>query len=84
MILVPAPEVTIPPGSRVNVQLPDEGSPFRTTLPVAKSQVGWVIVPTVGGAGTGGGWFITIFEENADVQPEALVTLNLYVPGEKE
>ena len=37
----------IPPG--FNVQFPD-GNPLKTTLPVAKAQVGCVIVPTVGAA----------------------------------
>jgi hypothetical protein len=34
------------------VQFP-EGKPFNTTLPVLTEQVGWVIVPAVGAAGTG-------------------------------
>jgi len=35
------------------VQLP-EGSPLNATLPVAKAHVGWVMVPTIGAAGTVG------------------------------
>jgi hypothetical protein len=35
------------------VQLPD-GRPFKTTLPVAKVQVGWVMVPMTGAAGVAG------------------------------
>ena len=52
--LVPVPEVVIPPGDLVNVHVPVAGNPLRTTLPVAKAQVGWVIVPTVGAVGADG------------------------------
>lgn len=50
-MLVPVPVVVTAPGVRVNVQVPEEGNPLSTTLPVATSQVGWVMVPTTGGAG---------------------------------
>jgi len=49
--LVPVPEEVIPPGERVSVQLPDEGKPLKTTLPVGTAQVGRVIVPTAGAEG---------------------------------
>ena len=48
------PEVVVPPGVLVNVQVPDAGKPFNTTLPVATAQVGWVIVTTVGAVGDDG------------------------------
>ena len=51
VVLVPVPVVVVPPGERVNVQVPVEGKPFNTTLPVATLQVGWVIVPTTGAEG---------------------------------
>ena len=35
----------------VKVQVPVAGKPFMITLPVAKAQVGCVIVPTVGAVG---------------------------------
>jgi hypothetical protein len=50
-VLVPVP-VVVPPGERVNVQVPVGGKPFNTTLPVATLQVGWVIVPIAGADGT--------------------------------
>jgi len=40
VVLVPEPVVIVPPGVRVNVQVPDDGSPFNTTLPVATAHVG--------------------------------------------
>ena len=48
VVLVPVPVVVVPPGERVNVHVPEEGSPLSTTLPVDTKQVGWVMVPTVG------------------------------------
>jgi hypothetical protein len=49
--LVPVPGVIIPPGLRVSVQVPAEGSLFSTTLPVGTEQVGLVIVPISGEEG---------------------------------
>lgn len=51
VVLVPVPDVIVPPGVLVNVQVPVEGRLLSITLPVPASHVGWVIVPTVGGAG---------------------------------
>jgi hypothetical protein len=51
VILVPVPEVITPPGVRVRVHVPVDGSPLSTTLPVASRQVGLVIVPTNGAEG---------------------------------
>jgi hypothetical protein len=48
IIVVLAPAPVIAPG--LIVQLP-AGNPFNTTLPVATTQVGWVMVPTEGVAG---------------------------------
>jgi hypothetical protein len=47
VVLVPDP--AIPPG--LIVQLPEEGKPFNTTLPVETAHVGCVIVPIVGALG---------------------------------
>ena len=52
--LVPVPVVVVPPGERVKVHVPLAGNPLKTTLPVAKVQVGWVIIPTVGAVGVAG------------------------------
>ena len=54
VVLVPLPLVVVPPGLSVTVQVPDAGNPLKATLPVAKPQVGWVIVPTKGAVGVGG------------------------------
>jgi hypothetical protein len=48
IVLVPVPVDVITPGVWVKVHIPTEGNPFSTTLPVATSHVGWVMVPTVG------------------------------------
>lgn len=51
VVLVPLPLEINPPGFRINVQVPVEGSPFRTTLPEGTMQVRFVIVPTMGASG---------------------------------
>lgn len=40
VVLAPVPDVVIPPGERVNVQVPVTGKPFNTTLPVATEHAG--------------------------------------------
>ena len=70
VLLVPVPVIV--PG--LIVQDPVDGKPFRITLPVAKAQVGCVIVPTVGAAGVKSCALMTIFAEATDVHP-ALVTV---------
>lgn len=50
-VLDPEPVVLVPPGVLVRVQVPEEGNPLNITLPVPTSQVGWVIVPTLGADG---------------------------------
>lgn len=57
------------------------GKPFRTTLPVDRAHVGCVIVPTTGAVGDDGAAVITALTDAADVQPEALVTVNVYELG---
>ena len=52
--LVPVPVVVVPLGDLVKVQVPAAGNPLKTTLPVAKAQVGCVIVPTDGAVGAVG------------------------------
>ena len=54
VVFVPVPVVVMVPGYLVNVHVPADGRPRRTTLPVATSHVGGVIVPTAGGNGVGG------------------------------
>jgi hypothetical protein len=38
--VVPVPELVIPPGVLVNIQVPEAGKLFNTTLPVALAQEG--------------------------------------------
>ena len=53
-MLVPVPEVVVPPGVLVRVHVPVEGKPLNGTLPVAKAHVGCVTVPTMGADGVTG------------------------------
>ena len=50
----PVPVVVTEPGVRVTVQVPVDGNPLKATLPVDKTHVGWVIVPTPGAVGVAG------------------------------
>ena len=68
--LVPVPVLVIPPGVRVRVQVPVAGRPFRTTLPVATAQVGWVMVPITGAAGVAGCGSMTTLADATEVHPE--------------
>ena len=70
VLLVPVPAIA--PG--LSVQFP-AGNPFKTTLPLATVQVGWVIVPTVGADGVTGCGFIITSSDITEVQPEAFVTV---------
>jgi hypothetical protein len=47
-------DIVAPPGYRFKVHVPLAGRPLRTTLPVARTQVGAVIEPTTGASGVGG------------------------------
>ena len=75
VVLVPVPLVMAPPGLWVRVQVPDAGSPFRVTLPVARLQVGWTMVPRVGAVGVIGAVLMTTGPDAVDIQPSALVTV---------
>jgi len=75
VVLLPLPAML--PG--LMVQLPD-GNPFKTTLPVARAQVGWVMVPIVGAEGVAGCGSMTTLPEVAEMQPSELVTVNVRVP----
>lgn len=75
VVIIPVPLVVTPPGLRVSVQVPPEGKPFSTTLPVPTEQVGWVMVPITGAAGVTGCPLITTSVEEDDIQPPELVTV---------
>jgi hypothetical protein len=62
------------------VQVPT-GKPLNRTLPVAKAQVGWVIVPTNGATGVIGCTLITTLADATDMHPTEFVTVKLYVPA---
>jgi hypothetical protein len=51
------------------------GKPLNRTLPVAKVQEGWVIVPTVGATGVTGCALITTLADATDVHPTEFVTV---------
>lgn len=74
---VPLPVLITDPGERITVHVPVEGNPLRTTLPVDKAQVGWVIVPARGADGVTGWASITTLEEETDVHPVAPVTVKV-------
>ena len=74
---VPVPVVVVPPGFLVRVQVPEDGSPLSVTLPVATLQVGWVMGPRVGAVGVTGAALITTRLEASEVQPSALVTVQV-------
>ena len=52
VLVVPVPVEVNPTGFCVSVHVPVAGKLFNITLPVARAQVGWVIVPTAGVVGT--------------------------------
>jgi len=83
VMLVPVADVVVPPGFLVKVQVPEEGNPFISTLPVAISHSGWVIVPMAGGAGVAGWALMTTLPVEGEVHPEALVTLKVYELAER-
>ena len=81
LVPVPVPMVVVPPGVFVNVQVPVGGKSFKTTLPVANSHVGCVIVPIVGAVGVAGWALIIKLTDATEVHPDSLVTIKLYVPA---
>ncbi|MCX6223866.1 MAG: hypothetical protein NTV01_03825, partial [Bacteroidia bacterium] len=83
VVVVPVPVEVVPPGVLVNVQVPLPGKPDKSTLPVARAQVGCVMVPTAGAVGVTGCVLITTFPEDTEVQTAALVTVKVYIPAAK-
>ena len=75
-MLAPLPNVETGPGYLISVQLP-AGRPVSSALPVARLQVGGVIVPTPGAEGVAGWGSITALADEDDVQPLKLVTVKV-------
>ena len=76
LVLLPVPVVVAPPGYLVRVQLPEDGSPLNTTLPVATLHVGWVIDPVLGAPGVTGCEFMLTEAVGPDVQPSLFLTVH--------
>jgi hypothetical protein len=74
----------VPPGVLVSVQVPAEGKPSKTKLPVPTVQVGWVIEPANGAVGVAGCAETTTLFDAAEMHPEALVTVKVKVPEARE
>jgi hypothetical protein len=77
---VPVPVKDAPSGILVIVQVPSDGNPFKTTLPVDIMQVGCVIVPMTGADGEDDDVGITTSADAGDIHPAELVTVKLNVP----
>jgi hypothetical protein len=75
--LVPEPVVVTPPGERVSVQDPEEGSPESVTLPVNAIHPGRTILPVTGAVGTGGCGLIITFAEDKETHNDELVTVKV-------
>jgi hypothetical protein len=69
VVVLPEPETVTPPGVLVKVQLPVDGRPLKATLPVDRSHVGCVIMPTTGGVGEEGCGLMTTSADGADTHP---------------
>ena len=77
-MLVPVP--AIDPG--LMVQVPVEGRPLNTTLPVGTAhEEGWIIVPNTGVVVGPPGVLMITSVDASEVHPDAIVTVKLYVPG---
>jgi hypothetical protein len=77
--LVPVPVVDTVPGYLINVHVPVDGKPARTTLPVANIHVGGAMVPTSGAVGIDGWVFITTSPDADETHPVEFVTVKVYV-----
>ena len=75
--LTPIPILVTAPGVRVNVQVPVAGKSLKTTLAVAKLQLGWVIIPMVGAVGVAGCVLISTLVVAMEEHPDELATVNV-------
>lgn len=72
--LVPVPVVVTAPGVLVKVQVPVDGKLLKTTLPVAKLQLGEMMVSTVGAVGVVGCVLISTLTDAPELHPAAFLT----------
>lgn len=79
--LVPEPFDEMPPGYLTSIHSSFAGRFSRTTLPVARSQVGCVIVPITGAGGVTGCALITNSADAGETHPAALATVKVQVPA---
>jgi hypothetical protein len=80
MMVAVVPVPAIDPG--LMVQVPVAGRPLNATLPVATAhEAGCVIAPNTGVVVAPAGVLITTSADGSEVQPDAIVTVKLYVPG---
>jgi hypothetical protein len=77
VVLVPVPDVVVPPGVLVNVQVPVAGKPLNTTLPVDKAHVGCVIPPAFGDEGEPGAVLMITLPDALETHPDVFVTVNV-------
>jgi len=77
VVLVPVPVLLTEPGLLVIVQVPVDGNPSSTTLPIDNSHVGWVIVPGTGAPGIilTVKVYVAVFAEQNDPSGLSVVTL---------
>lgn len=73
--------MVILPGVLVRVHVPDEGRLLRVMVPVATVHVGWIVLPATGATGVTGCSLIVTPVDAAEMQPDAFVTVNVYVPA---
>ena len=75
VVVVPVPLVVTAPGFRVTVQVPVDGKPLSSTLPVDKIHVGEVMVPIPGATGVSGWASITTLADDKEMHPASLLTI---------
>lgn len=78
--VTPEPVIVDPSMCLVMVQLPVDGKPVTSILPVVIVQVGCVTVPIWGATGAPVGVFSAALDEDGDVQPAEFVTEKVYDP----
>ena len=81
VVLVPVPGVVTAPGVLVSVQFPMDGKPLSVTLPVAKLQLGEMMVSIAGAVGVAGCVLITTLTVAPELHPAEFATEKVYEPA---